>query len=67
MKKEMINKEKWIMHRKMMGIKMILLGILVLVNFYFIGISWPIFAGAILVGAGVGSLAKFCCCKHRRR
>lgn len=64
----MMDKENWGMHKKMMGIKMLILGVLVLGNFYLVGLSWPIFIGGVLVLGGIGSLIMHGCCgKHKRR
>jgi len=67
MHKEM-NEEGWMMHKRMLGAKTLIIGILILANIYFIGLSWPIFAGAVLILFGIGSLIMpGCCGKHHRR
>ena len=55
--------EHWKMHKKMMGCKMLVLGILVLANTYWNVFSWANFIGIILIIAGVMKLAGHCKCK----
>ena len=67
MHKEMMNGDM-AQCRKMMSGKMLILGVLVLINFYFVGLNWAVFTGAILVLAGLGNLIMpGCCGKHHRR
>lgn len=54
-------KEYWKMHRKMMGYKMLVLGVLVLANNYWSVVSWPNFIGIVAVIAGIVKLTG--CCK----
>lgn len=52
MAKEMMGEEHWGKHKKMMGVKMLILGLLVLGNVYWPMLTWPAFIGWVLVLAG---------------
>jgi uncharacterized membrane protein HdeD (DUF308 family) len=54
-KKEMMH-EDWGKHKKWMGGKLLILGILVLINVYWPMLTWPAFVGWVLVLAGVWKL-----------
>lgn len=66
MAKDMSDAEHWSMHKKMMGCKMLVLGILVLINVYWPMVSWDKFIGWILVLAGVVKLIMPGC-KHCKK
>lgn len=69
-KEMMMDEEHSGMHKKMMkmiGCKMLVLGILVLGNVYWPMLTWPAFIGWVLVVAGISKLAFPYCCKHHRR
>ena len=58
--------ELWRMHKKMMGCKMLVLGLLVLANSYWNVVDWVTFIGGILAIAGLLKLLvpmNMCCCK----
>jgi uncharacterized membrane protein HdeD (DUF308 family) len=54
---EEMGKKHWMMHKRMMAGKMIILGALVLANVYWQFFNWPFFIGAVLVLAGLFKLA----------
>lgn len=57
-------KEHWKMHKKEMAGTMLVLGLLIIANSYLDVVSWPIFAGGILVIEGILRLMiPFGCCK----
>ena len=58
-------KEHWRMHKKMMGCKMLVLGLLVLANSYWNVVDWVTFIGGILAIAGLLKLLvpMHACCK----
>jgi uncharacterized membrane protein HdeD (DUF308 family) len=60
-----MSKKHWMMHKRMMGGKMIILGALVFANFFWVFLNWPLFIGGVLVLAGLLKLAMPCC-KHCR-
>ncbi len=64
MKKGMMNEKHWGMH-KMMGWKILVLGILTLVNVYWLRYSWPLLIGWILVFMGIAKLIMHCCNKKK--
>lgn len=51
----------WMMHKKMMGGKMIVLGLIILANMYFQILNWPWFIGSVLVLAGLAKLIMPAC------
>jgi uncharacterized membrane protein HdeD (DUF308 family) len=55
----------WMMHKKMMGGKMIVLGLLIIANAYFGIFNWPWFIGGVLVLAGILKLAMPACKRCR--
>jgi len=57
--------EHWKMHKKMMGCKMLVLGVLVLANNYWKVVDWTAFIGGLLVIAGVMKMIApmHGCCK----
>jgi uncharacterized membrane protein HdeD (DUF308 family) len=56
--------DHWQMHKKRMGCKMLVLGVLVLANSYWGIVSWTNFIGGILVIAGLVKLVGHPCkCK----
>ena len=57
--------EHWKMHKKMMGCKMLVLGILVLANAYWSVVNWAAFIGIILALGGICKLLMPMdkCCK----
>ena len=50
-------------HMKMWGLKMIILGLLVLANAYWLILDWSLFIGVILIIAGLAKLLMPSCCK----
>lgn len=64
MAKEMMHGD-WKMHKKMMGVKMLILGALVLGNVYWPMLTWPAFIGWILVLAGLFKLSMMLMKKKR--
>ncbi len=58
-KKEMEMNGKWAMHKKWMGTKMLILGILVLINAYWKIVGWDYFVGIVLAIAGFVKLLKY--------
>ncbi len=58
-KKEMEMKGMWVEHKKKMGIKMLILGILILINAYWMIVGWDYFVGIILAIAGFVKLIKY--------
>jgi len=58
-----MDEEHWKMHKKMMGCKMLVLGILVLANTYWNVVNWANFIGGILAIAGILKLIRPCKCK----
>lgn len=51
----------WMMHKKMMGGKMIILGALVIANAYWGLLNWPLFIGGVLILAGISKFAMPAC------
>ena len=51
----------WMMHKKMMGIKMVILGLLVFANAYFGILNWAVFISIVLVLAGILKLVMPVC------
>jgi len=51
----------WMMHKKIMGGKMIILGALIVANAYWGLLNWPWFIGGVLVLAGIAKLAMPSC------
>ncbi len=51
-----MDKKHWIMHKRMMGAKMLILGALVLVNVYWQFLNWVAFVGGIFVLWGLMEL-----------
>ena len=45
----MNDSKHWMVHKKMMGAKMLILGILILANMYWGFLNWVAFIGGILV------------------
>ena len=64
MKRGMINAKHLSMH-KMMGLKILIIGILVLANLYWFNFSWPLVIGWTLVILGIAKLIMHCCHKKR--
>ncbi len=56
-----MGKKCWMMHKRMMGAKLVVLGALVFANIYLQLLSWPWFIGGILVLEGLLKLAVPCC------
>ena len=50
-------------HRKYGGLKMVILGLLILGNIQYAWLSWPAFIGSLIVLAGAGALLmpRTCC------
>lgn len=57
--------EHWKMHKKMMGWKMLIVGVLVILNAYFNVFNWANFIGLLLVIGGIMKLtmSENCCGK----
>ena len=59
-KMDEMNGEHWKMHKKMMGWKMLVLGLLVLANTKWNIVNWANFIGIILAIAGISKLIMPC-------
>lgn len=58
-----MNKKHWMMHKRMKAVKLLILGILVLANWYFGLLNWAFFIGLLAVLAGLVMLIMPGC-KH---
>ena len=58
-----MDKDMWMKHKKCIGIKMIVLGALVMANAYWNTVSWATFIGAALALGGIAKLFMSCKCK----
>ncbi len=65
-KKEMISGGFLEMHKKMLGWKALILGILLLLNAYLLGINWAVFFGWILVLIGLCKLVMPWCMRKKK-
>jgi hypothetical protein len=51
----------WMMHKKMMGGKMIVLGLLIVANVFWIQLNWALFIAGVSILAGIGKLIMPVC------
>ena len=58
-----IDKKHWMMHKRMKGVMMLVVGVLVLVNVYWQFLDWATFVGVLLVLGGLMKLAMPGCRK----
>jgi len=55
-----MDEKHWKMHKRCMGWKMLVLGLLVLANSYWNVVSWANFIGIVLAAAGIFKLSCRC-------
>jgi uncharacterized membrane protein HdeD (DUF308 family) len=64
MAKDMMDSKHWMMHKRWMGVKMFVLGALILANMYWAFLNWFAFLGGVLVLWGLVEMimpgCKFC-------